>query len=374
MLNRAKLLHGLQQISDRLFPDLSDEFAIARSSWQRITNDSTFLYKIQAAQTNLPLPTWTGSIDETTPVNGSINRYRIIAVDGSQIYPDRHQGTSCFLLNIGTVLLNYGLPGKSVELDSVPYVFLGDEDDAIERISPDYVNLRREEYEFTTGCFLAAQINNKRTSPLLILWDGSLIFWHLEGKDPEIRSLFLTRYFSSLYKLYETGIINASYISLPKNKELVNLLKVELSDGNLEQTNAFDSIAHILDIHIANLFLNPGERTTIFKHRSKIAGYYPEPLKPYFFYLHTGFEIVRIELPAWTAQNNGTLETISHIIYDQSRKGRGYPIALAEAHEQAVVKGHDREFFYHLITKLGINQKQRIKLSHKIVKKRSIGI
>lgn len=374
MLNRARLLRELQQISGHLFTDLSDEFAIARRSWERITNDSTFLYKIKALQTTLPLPTWQDRIDDTVPVDKPIGQYHVIAIDGSQIYPDRHQGTSCFLINIGTVLLSYGLPGKNVELDSVPYVFLGDEDKAIEYASADYINLRREEFEFTAGCLLAKEKNKQQKAPLLLLWDGSLIFWHLEGKDPEMRTLFLTRYFSALYELYEAGIINASYISLPKNRELVNLLKVELSDGNLEQSDSYDSITHILDVHIANLYLKPGERTTIFKHRSKIASYYPESLQPYFFYLHTGFEIVRVELPAWVAHDESTLDIISRIIYDQSSKGRGYPVALAEAHEQAVVKGPDREFFYHLITKLGMHCKQRTKLSHKMLKKRSIGI
>jgi len=375
VLDRAKLLRKLEQLSGKLFTDLSDEFAVARASWERITADSTFLYKIQALKTSLPLPTWTGKIDEAITAPDSTTNYRVIAIDGSQIYPDRHQGTSCFLLNIGIAELSYGFPGKSVALNSIPHVFLGDEEKEIEHISSDYVNLRREEFEFATGCTLA-KCNNDVTplSPLLLLWDGSLIFWHLETKDPSVRSLFLTRYFNSLYELYEAGIINAAYISLPKNKELVNLIKAEISNGDLEQLDAYAPIDHILDAHIANFFLTPGTHTILFKHRSKIATYYPEPLKPYFFYLHTGYEIVRIELPAWIAHNSETTKTVARIIYDQSSKGRGYPIALAEAHEQAVIKGPDREFFYHLITKLGIQRKCRTKLSHKIVKKRSIGI
>jgi hypothetical protein len=47
---------------------------------------------------------------------------------------------------------------------------------------------------------------------------------------------------------------------------------------------------------------------------------------------------------------------------------------LAEAHEQAVVKGPDRELFYQLVNKLGIEQKQRIFCSQKSIKKRRMGI
>ena len=371
MLNRPKLLKELENISGKLFADFSDEFSIARESWQRIAADPTFLYKIQALHTSLPLPTWNNHIDETFSISQSIDQYSVIAIDGSQIYPDKHQGTTCFLLNIGSVILNYGNSVKPVILDSIPRVFLGDEDKIIEYSTPDYINLRREQMEFECGLESAQRLDSNL--PTLLLWDGSLIFWHLESKDPKLRSEFLSRYFRTLQQLYEHNIINASYLSLPKNRELVNLLKVELSGGNPDDVE-IPSLSHILDVHIVNFFLNPEERTTVFKHRSKTANYYPEPLKPYFFYLHTAYEIVRIELPAWLAHNEETISLISRIIYDQSIKGRGYPVALAEAHEQAVVKGPDRDLFYHLINKLGMNNKHHSKISQKLLKKRSIGI
>jgi hypothetical protein len=62
------------------------------------------------------------------------------------------------------------------------------------------------------------------------------------------------------------------------------------------------------------------------------------------------------------------------VILDQSIKGRGYPVCLAEAHEQAVVKGPDRDFFYHVLQKVGIEQKQHYVVSQKSLKKRGIGI
>ncbi len=68
------------------------------------------------------------------------------------------------------------------------------------------------------------------------------------------------------------------------------------------------------------------------------------------------------------------VNNIASMIIDQCAKGRGYPVALAEAHEQAVVKGPDREFFYQLLHKFGFEQKQRFNLSQKVIKKRGIGI
>jgi hypothetical protein len=68
------------------------------------------------------------------------------------------------------------------------------------------------------------------------------------------------------------------------------------------------------------------------------------------------------------------VDMIAAIILNQCTKGFGYPVVLAEAHEQAVVKGPDRDFFYHLLTKMGIAQGKSWQPSQKAQRKRSIGI
>jgi NurA-like 5'-3' nuclease len=83
---------------------------------------------------------------------------------------------------------------------------------------------------------------------------------------------------------------------------------------------------------------------------------------------------VRVEVPAWIAHDEEKLKVIGKIVFDQAQKGRGYPVCLAEAHEQAVIKGPDREFFYHVLQKAGIEQKQHYAISQKSLKKRGIGI
>src|SRR6476620_8044724 len=116
MLDRAKLIVQIQQVSDSLFPDFSQEYDNARLIWQQIADDPTFIYKVQAAQGQLPwqLPLWQGRLDQAIWLNEAIPSYVGLSVDGSQIYPDRHQGTGCFLINIGSVALGYGLSTKIV--------------------------------------------------------------------------------------------------------------------------------------------------------------------------------------------------------------------------------------------------------------------
>ena len=46
------------------------------------------------------------------------------------------------------------------------------------------------------------------------------------------------------------------------------------------------------------------------------------------------------------AQDEELLNLIHSTIFDQCRKGRGYPVVLSESHEQAVVRTTDRDVFY----------------------------
>ncbi len=54
-------------------------------------------------------------------------------------------------------------------------------------------------------------------------------------------------------------------------------------------------------------------------------------------------------MPQWVAENEGLLNLTHSLVLDQCRRGQGYPVALSEAHEQAVVTGADRENFWELV-------------------------
>ena len=376
MLDRSKLMRELENVSARLFIDLSGEFDSARAVWQSITDNQAFLAAVSEANFHLPLPLWQGKLGSTIPVDPHrIATSTLVAVDGSQIYPDRHQGSSCFLINIGSVVLSYGMLDRRVSFSSEPQVFVGDDESYVHGSLVDFVNCRREELEFDAGLSLMNSLK-PRCAPderLLLLVDGSLIFWHLEAKDPVVRMTFLSRYCASLEALYMNQHGCAGYISLPKNKDLVNLIRFAIHAG-MYHGAVSESLEHILDVNIGSFFLSPNTRTIVFKHQAKFCDLYPSTIRPYFFYIHVGSEIARVEIPAWIALNECYVDDIASMILDNSLKGRGYPVALAEAHEQAVVKGPDRDFFYHLIQKVGFDSHRTILISQKSAKKKGIGI
>lgn len=135
-----------------------------------------------------------------------------------------------------------------------------------------------------------------------------------------------------------------------------------------------DMFEHVTDVHVAQFFMQPFTRSTVFKHQSALSMLYPPAIRPYFFYLHVGLEVVRVEIPAWIAEDQSRTDIVAAMILDNARKGNGYPVVLAEAHEQSVVKGPDRDFFYHMIQKIGMSNNRHIALSPKSLKKRGMGI
>lgn len=375
MLDHAQLLLQLQKASDQLFIDYSHELMALRKLWQQLCQDGALQYKLQAVPSQLPVPTWNGALDAVTHIE-PLSDYRVFSIDGSQIYPDKHQGTNCFLINTGLVDITYGSSShqKKVTLSNKPQLFIDADSNEHDFVfSTELVNCRRQEYELQEAVTYTRTIASEHMDTKVFLFDGSLIFWHLDSKDIQLKHTFLSCYLMLMHQLFELKMPMAGYISLPKSKELVNIVRIAL-EGHIVVPQEPLSCDHIVDSSIAHFFLEPGFRTAVFKNNTSISNQYPDHLRPHFFYLHVGQEIGRVEIPAWVAQDEKLVNTIAAVILDQSNKGNGYPVALAEAHEQAVIKGPDREFFYHLIYKIAFEHKQKFLLSQKSIKKRGIGI
>ncbi len=58
-------------------------------------------------------------------------------------------------------------------------------------LSPELVNCRRQEYEFAAGVEKALAYKAQAAdTPLLLLFDGSLIFWHLASQENRFKRNF----------------------------------------------------------------------------------------------------------------------------------------------------------------------------------------
>lgn len=107
-------------------------------------------------------------------------------------------------------------------------------------------------------------------------------------------------------------------------------------------------VNHLLDRDLFERLLEPGQRSSLFFTNSSVVREYGDH-QIFFFYLHTGEEIARVELPQWVALDEVLLPLTHTLILDQCERGVGYPVAISEAHEQAVISGPDRQRFRELV-------------------------
>lgn len=373
MLHHGKLFKELAQTTTAYFVDYAREQREAREIWDKVAHDIRIADSISSQEWPYLVPRWKHLLGSQIQISTMCNGYSVFAIDGSQIYPDRHQGMACYLINIGIAYMSYGIR-SSAYFSSQPFLMALDAHQHDESCffieqTPDFVNCQRTEFEFKNG--LETGLKHQAENPLF-LFDGSLIFWHLESKEEAVKNRFLMSYCALLQQLYNAKILHAGYISLPKSRELVNILRAVSSSG------IFDGLQYdinlLVDSDVVRFFLNPGYRTIIFENRSPIINFYPSLLKPYFFYMHNGIEIVRIEIPAWIARDEALVDHVAALILNQSVKGNGYPVCLAEAHEQAVVSTADRQLFYALLQKIMIQSNLIYPQSQKSIHKRILGI
>jgi len=294
--------------------------------------------------------------------------FTIIATDGSHIDVDRHKSTRCYLINIGTVTLSYGAqPGAS--LDSFPHLYSQDEDLVItsedkshqQLIEGALLGIKRSVDECHQLAKLAKELPQNSLS--LALLDGSLILWGLEAYPEFVTEILLNKgflsYLNEIKKLNNgKKLALASYISFPRSTDVVNVLRVALcpndpldTDRHCQdcETRDCDTVAGIRDRELFSNILSQGERSALFITQSSIVQKHYRAHQVYFFYLRVNDEIARVELPRWVATDKNLLNLVHSLVLDQCQRGQGYPVALSEAHEKAVVTGADRENFWQLV-------------------------
>ena len=294
--------------------------------------------------------------------------FTIIATDGSHIDVDRHRSTRCYLINIGSVTLHYGAqPGAA--LNSFPHLYSGDEDLVIvptgvrgreQLIEGNLLGIKRAVDECHQLARLAAELPSDSLS--LALLDGSLILWGLEAYPEFVTEALLDegflRHLDDIRKLNkDKKIALASYISFPRSTDVVNALRVAICPYDPPDCDRYcptnkkrdcDVVAGVQDRELFSNILSQGERSALFISPSKIQKHYGVH-QVYFFYLRVGDEIARVEIPQWVAVDETLLNLAHSLVLDQCQRGQGYPVALSEAHEQAVVTGADRENFWQLV-------------------------
>ncbi len=295
------------------------------------------------------------------------SEFNVLATDGSHIDVDRNQAALCYLINISSVLLVYGKQPDAM-LTNEPHVYSKAEDlvvvpspDGIREvpIEGNLLGIKRSVEECRKLSELAGSLPENSRSLGLI--DGTLILWNLEGYPDFVSKILL----EEQYLMYLDTMRNlnqhrqfalASYISYPRSTDVINALRVGLCPGDYVDSDKCSTcinrecyvIAGVRDRELFAGLLKPSERSAVFISPSKIQKRYGRHLV-YFYYVNLENEVARVEIPMWVARDKDLLDLSHALIIDQCQRGHGYPVALSEAHEKAVVTGADRENFWQLI-------------------------
>ncbi len=388
MLDLTKLSRQMQGISQHLTVE-------AAASRQRLELAQQYLYKASSSQADLvqlqekwrdrllfanatPVEPLNTRLDIPKPT--SINT--VIATDGSQIAPNHHEIAYCYLLNIGRVVLHYG-QNRHPLLDSLPEVFYRPEDLYISRQwgirAEEWMSYRRTASEAIVLSELAIE-QGGQGMPTLTMVDGSLIYWFLEQLPSEARDHILPPIIESWDRLRDAQIPIVGYLSASRSAEGLNFLRLAACSHpvpdcvtncpNQQEKVPCKLFDPLRDTALWTTQLQPGQRGPLWRSNARILDLYQDHVI-YFCYVHVGTEIARIEVPAWVAENQTLFDQSLGLTLAQVQKGFGYPVALAEAHNQAVVRGGDRSRFFALLEQQMIKAGIRnVGISYKEARKR----
>ena len=275
-------------------------------------------------------------------------------------------------MNIGSCVLTYGSTPNAV-LSSHPTLYASDDELTIRS--------RRGAYQEQSiqGSVLSAlrAVEEMRALvdvvralppdlPTLALMDGTLMMYLGRGAQlfviEELVERGLVRALDQLRDLAANRqLAVASYISLPASSEFTSALRVracpyEVSDcrrhcGDIPSgSRPCDEVAEgLLDRNIFSAVLDPGQRSAVFRTSNSLVQEHYGGHGVSFFYLNVGEEMGRVEVPSWVAEDEALLGLAHSLALDQCRRGPGYPIALMESHEQAVITTSDRRYFADLV-------------------------
>ncbi|MCL4380510.1 DNA double-strand break repair nuclease NurA [Candidatus Dependentiae bacterium] len=263
----------------------------------------------------------------------------IIGIDGSQIYPDRHQGTMLGLLQLAAVALTYQQPQSSMH---------GHTDlQLIDGMQAQYgngtaVDAARYCAELAIGIQVAPGYQ-----PSVVMLDGSLIAWQLQELGMQRQQEYVALITQAMEQYRQQQLLHVAYISSPNTKELLSLIV-----AYAQQQGSIINAEQFVDAAMLRGCLAVGQVTPWLLSRAPVTALYPEQLRPWFCYINTGTEIGRLEIPHWLFTNHGAREQILAAVMQQLTYGYGFPVVLSQAHAATVITAADRDYFYTTIARL----------------------
>jgi len=332
---REEELRNLRETAEKLLAKYAADLDHLRDKVARAANLNKNL--------RCAIPTTEGFTD-TFPLPDLPEKATIIAADGSQINPNRHWALEYCLVNVGAIQLKFGEGDAPEEVIETKLYYDEELYSGTGTITEGMVALMRDQREREVLADLAEKVKG----PIITFTDGPVELWGLRELKASQR---FERYLKALSKLHKLGAITAGYVDKPRSVFVIRLLELAtLPEENLKEAGKRPWLLGVFDTTLFEKLLKPGDRTALFGIQSTSAKDYQDELALHFFYLNVSTDennpyLVRVEVPAWVAENKNLLNDLHAVLIDQCQaiSNRPYPYLLHRAHETAVVTRDEKE-------------------------------
>lgn len=265
--------------------------------------------------------------------------YALLAADGSQVNPSRHESIQFGVINVGAILMYPGQPQAPQEFTRTRLLYHDDLYTSTGPLTEGDVALRRDLNER----LILAELAGIEELPVIALTDGPLELYHEVRESPEFIRLF-KKYLDALHSLRRMNAAAAGYVDKPRGDLVIRLLELMLLDENkFSQAGRQRPLRGITDAELFRQILKPGQRSAIFAIQSGTAQKFAGALSLHFFYLNVGRarhpSLGRVEIPAWVASDMRLVNLLHSALIAQCQQmgSQPYPYALHRAQEIAVV-------------------------------------
>lgn len=287
-------------------------------------------------------------------------RYVLIAVDGSQILPDRHKPVAFGYVQAGCAGVVYGEAQHPLtsQLRRIKLARLIGEDELLDERSNELkpaaeIANRRDVMEVELMAQVCRLARDAGLQPMVIA-DGSIVPFALLNsrnlsRDMDTMLLPLHR---ALDEMRRCDALVCGYIDRPNSNAIAQACALAdlADDGVTEQAvrRCLNDVAGIFDRHVLEGELPPGRRTALFDPCWEVNK--PEYLGDHAMracYANFGSDrlgpaIARVEVPQWCADAK-SVGQLCAALQRQVGLGGGYPLILKAAHEETVVSRDDQQ-------------------------------
>ncbi len=284
-----------------------------------------------------------GALNASFPLPANAADAVLLAADGSQINPSRHDAVEFGVINLGAVRFASGETPRTFVRSLLLY---GDDLYVNNRRIPEEIlALRRDLRERS----LLMELATAETGRCITLTDGPLELFR-EPKENDEFSSALQEYLQVLKALADMAVLTAGYVDKPRADLVVRLLELmAINPAELAGKEPPRPLLGLSDLDLYSRLLAPGERSAVFRIESSSREIFTGALGLTFFYLNVGREknpqIARVELPLWAAESSDRLDSLHAQLVRQCRLtgAHPYPYILHRAHEVAVVRLEERQ-------------------------------